>query len=56
MKQVITVLLILIYASICYAEDVFIIQQGFANSHSNWKNRLEDANHTVTSSTNIINL
>ena len=49
MKQVITVLLILIYASISYAEDVLIIHQGYANSHSKWKNRLEDAGHTVTS-------
>ena len=49
MKQVITVLLILIYASISYAEDVLIIHQGYANSHSKWENRLEDAGHTVTS-------
>ena len=32
-----------------YAEDVLIIHQGYANSHIKWKNRLEDAGHTVTS-------
>jgi len=31
------------------AEDVLIIHQGYANSHIKWKNRLEDAGHTVTS-------
>ena len=34
---------------IVYAEDVLIIHQGYNNSHSKWKNRLEDAGHTVTS-------
>ncbi len=32
---------------IVYAEDVLIIHQGYNNSHSKWKNRLEDAGHTV---------
>ena len=49
MKQVITALLILIYASISYSEDVLIVHEGYGNSHSKWKNRLEDAGHTVTS-------
>ena len=52
MKQVILLLLILIFSSIttiAYAEDVLIIHEGYANSHSKWKNRLEDAGHTVTS-------
>ena len=52
MKQVLILLLILLlssFATIVYAEDVLIIHQGYANSHSKWKNRLEDAGHTVTS-------
>ena len=52
MKRVILLLLILIFSSIttiAYAEDVLIIHEGYANSHSKWKNRLEDAGHTVTS-------
>ena len=52
MKQVLLLLLILILISIttvAYAEDVLIIHQGYSNSHSKWKNRLEDAGHTVTS-------
>ena len=52
MKRVILLLLILIFSSIAtiaYAEDVLIIHQGYANSHIKWKNRLEDAGHTVTS-------
>ena len=52
MKRVILLLLILIFSSITtivHAEDVLIIHQGYANSHLKWKNRLEDAGHTVTS-------
>ena len=52
MKRVILLLLIFIFSSIttiAYAEDVLIIHQGYANSHIKWKNRLEDAGHTVTS-------
>ena len=52
MKRVILLLLTLLFSSIAitaYAEDVLIIHQGYANSHSKWKNRLEDAGHTVTS-------
>ena len=52
MKRVILLLLISIFSSIttiAYAEDVLIIHQGYANSHIKWKNRLEDAGHTVTS-------
>ena len=49
MKVVILLLSILLFSSITYAEDVLIIHQGYANSHSKWKNRLEDAGHTVTS-------
>ena len=33
------------------AEDVYIYHQNYGNTHSKWKNRLEDAGHTVTSST-----
>ena len=52
MKRVILLLLTLLFSSIAitaYAEDVLIIHQGYANSHIKWKNRLEDAGHTVTS-------
>ena len=50
MKRVILLLLILIFSSTtAYAEDVLIIHQGYGNTHSKWKNRLEDAGHTVTS-------
>ena len=52
MKRVILLLLILIFSSIttvAYAEDVLIIHQGYGNTASKWKNRLEDAGHTVTS-------
>ena len=38
-----------VISSVAYAEDVLIIHQGYANSHIKWKNRLEDAGHTVTS-------
>jgi len=44
--------LILLFSSIAttaYAEDVLIIHQGYGNTASKWKNRLEDAGHTVTS-------
>ena len=49
MKAVTLLLSILLFSSITCAEDVLIIHQGYANSHSKWKNRLEDAGHTVTS-------
>ena len=52
MKFLATILLTLLLTSIVkitYAEDVLIIHQGYNNSHSKWKNRLEDAGHTVTS-------
>ena len=52
MKRVILLLLILLFSSVttvAYAEDVLIIHQGYNNSHIKWKNRLEDAGHTVTS-------
>ena len=54
MKFLTSSLLLLILISFfnithAYAEDVLIIHQGYANSHSKWKNRLEDAGHTVTS-------
>ena len=40
---------ILFMAGSVFAEDVLIVHQGYANSHIKWKNRLEDAGHTVTS-------
>ena len=35
------------------AEDVYIHHQNYGNTHSKWKNRLEAAGHTVTSSTSM---
>jgi len=52
MKRVILLLLTLLFSSIttvAYAEDVLIIHQGYGNTASKWKNRLEDVGHTVTS-------
>jgi len=54
MKFLTKILLILLLTSvsnigIAYAEDVLIIHQGYGNTASKWKNRLEDAGHTVTS-------
>ena len=37
------------------AEDVYIYHQNYGNTHQKWKNRLEDVNHTVTSSTSAPN-
>ena len=34
-----------------FAEDVLILHQSYGNTHNKWKNRLEDAGHTVTSQT-----
>ena len=50
-RAIIALLLLFSINSItkAYAEDVLIIHQGYANSHIKWKNRLEDAGHTVTS-------
>ena len=56
MKQLLITLLILLYASISYSEDVLIFHQSYGNTHQKWKNRLEDAsggNHTVTSVTSM---
>mgnify|MGYP004163574563 CR=1 FL=1 len=36
------------------AEDVYIVHNNYGNTHSKWKNRLEDAGHTVTSSQNTL--
>ena len=41
--------ILLSLSSTVVAEDVLIIHQGYENSHLKWKNRLEDAGHTVTS-------
>ena len=54
MRLLTKILLLFLFSSFfsvsyAYAEDVLIIHQGYSNSHSKWKNRLEDAGHTVTS-------
>jgi len=51
MKQVITVLLILLLGSVTYAEDVLIIHNSDTNStnaKNNWKSKLEADGHSVT--------
>ena len=45
-------IILLLFCSTLYAEDVYIHHQNYGNTHSKWKNRLEAAGHTVTSSTN----
>ena len=47
-----SIIFLLLFVSTALAEDVYIHHQNYGNTHSKWKNRLEDANHTVTSSTN----
>ena len=52
MKWLIILLLVSlssVITTVAYAEDVLIIHQNYNNSHIKWKNRLEDAGHTVTS-------
>ena len=52
MKWLIILLLVSlssVITTVAYAEDVLIIHQSYSNSHIKWKNRLEDAGHTVTS-------
>ena len=54
MMKWLIILLLLSFSSVIStvayaAEDVLIIHQGYYNSHIKWKNRLEDAGHTVTS-------
>ena len=48
-----SIIFLVLFVSTALAEDVYIHHQNYGNTHSKWKNRLEDANHTVTSSTNI---
>ena len=45
----ISIILLIVFSLNVIAEDVLIIHQGYENSHLKWKNRLEDAGHTVTS-------
>ena len=47
-----SIIFLLLFVSTALAEDIYIHHQNYGNTHSKWKNRLEDANHTVTSSTN----
>ena len=44
-------IIVLLFCSTLYAEDVRIWHQNYGNTHSKWKNRLEDAGHSVDSST-----
>ena len=47
--KVSSIILLMVFTLNVIAEDVLIVHQGYANSHIKWKNRLEDAGHTVTS-------
>ena len=49
MKQLLTTLLILLYVSISFADDVFILGDEYTgNTDNKWKNRLENDGHTVS--------
>ena len=41
------------YFVLLYILKIYIHHQNYGNTHSKWKNRLEAAGHTVTSSTSI---
>ena len=47
-SKLISFFLILFFSSTLYAEDILIIHQGYGNTHSKHKNRLENASHNVT--------
>jgi len=53
MMKWLIVLVLLSLSSVAYAEDVFILHQSYGNIHQKWKNRLEDAGHTVTMGTSF---
>ena len=44
-------ILLFVFVDKVKAEDIRIWHQNYGNTHSKWKNRLEDAGHTVSSST-----
>ena len=44
-----SILLLILFTTTALAEDILILHQNYGNTHSKWKNRLEDAGHTVTS-------
>ena len=46
--KLICFLLMLVFSTSVLAEDILIIHQGYGNTHSKHKNRLENAGHTVT--------
>jgi len=49
MKQLLITLLILLYVSISFADDVFILGDEYTgNTDNKWKNRLENDGHTVS--------
>ena len=49
MKQLLTILLILLLSNIVYADDVFILGDSTSgNTDNKWKNRLENDGHTVS--------
>ena len=54
LSRLISFIFLFFYCANVLAEDVYIHHQNYGNTHSKWKNRLEDAGHTVTSSTNSI--
>jgi len=47
--KVSSIICLILFSLSVIAEDVLIIHEGYANTHIKWKNRLEDASHTVTS-------
>ena len=54
MKQLLTILLILLLSSIAYTDDVFILGDSTSgNTDNKWKNRLENDGHTVSNISTI---
>ena len=51
LSRLISFIFLFFYCANVLAEDVYIHHQNYGNTHSKWKNRLEDAGHSVDSST-----
>ena len=52
-KIIILIFSLISVTKIVYADDAVIIHQNLGNTHSKWKNRLEDDSHNVTSGTTL---
>ena len=52
-KIIILIFSLISVTKIVYADDAVIVHQNLGNTHSKWKNRLEDDSHNVTSGTTL---